>query len=647
MTTRGTSSTVRTVIRGGREALLLALCFAVAASLAWPAAHPDLAAIMQFAIIPGLAALPFAIWSPNAPSINRLLLIRIFGMAAAAFAGAMIARGLVPSAGDLPMGALLLGDALAVLIFVATIGRASRNPAAMLRVRGPVKALVVGSRDAALSFITLAGRNGDLRLNIVGCVDDDARTKSVAGVPLIGSVADLHSLITRHRIEVVVVTVTNPPDDLLERVKAACLGVEDDAFPAPIVRVIPGVATLLQAQPRHIGRIVLKPEEVLPREAHRTDTATVRPHIENQVVLVTGAGGSIGSEISRQIADLRPKQLLILGHGESSLFALQQELQSERKLDSVKMILADVVDEAAIRAVFAKYRPNIVFHAAAHKHVPILEDAPCQAVQNNIIGTNNVALAAAASGAAKFILLSTDKAVNPTSIMGATKRVAELICQSFAQRTATEFVAVRFGNVLGSRGSVLPIFCRQVEQGGPVTITHRDMERYFMTIPEAVSLVLQAMAIGRDGKVFVLDMGKPVKILELAERVIRLSGYIPHHEIEIVEIGIRPGEKLYEETLTSGEGLTQTSHERLYIAQQERLDYNLLATYLQKLAAAVRLSDWQAIVRLLVDLVPSYTPDERLRIALAPPSIEAVPCIGEELEVPRWSEQPDVVTSNV
>jgi FlaA1/EpsC-like NDP-sugar epimerase len=253
-----------------------------------------------------------------------------------------------------------------------------------------------------------------------------------------------------------------------------------------------------------------------------------------------------------------------------------------------------------------------VLHAAAHKHVPIVESNVCEALRNNVIGTKVVALAAAASGAAKFILLSTDKAVNPTSVMGATKRMAELICQSFAGGSATEFVCVRFGNVLGSRGSVIPIFKAQVAAGGPVTITHRDMVRYFMTIPEAVALVLQAMSMGADGEVFVLDMGSPVKILDLAEQVIRLSGFEPNVDIDIAETGVRPGEKLFEEILTHGEGFSKTSHERLFIAKQDRFDYATLYEGIDRMRACVRRGDARTAVSLLKEFVPEYSPGAHL-----------------------------------
>ncbi|HXW51413.1 MAG TPA: polysaccharide biosynthesis protein [Candidatus Acidoferrales bacterium] len=303
---------------------------------------------------------------------------------------------------------------------------------------------------------------------------------------------------------------------------------------------------------------------------------------------------------------LKPSLLLLLGHGENSLFEIDEELRLNLGFERTKIILADVADAARIRAVFSRYRPHIVFHSAAHKHVPIVENNVCEAVKNNIFGTHVVALAAAASGVAKFVLLSTDKAVNPASIMGATKRVAELVTQSFRNQSGTEFVTVRFGNVLGSRGSVIPIFKRQIEQGGPITITHREMQRYFMTIPEAVSLVLLAMAIGRDGQILVLNMGDQVRVLQLAEKLIALSGLTPYKDIQIVETGIRPGEKLYEEILSSSEGLTKTSHEHLMIGRSESVAYDRLAEGLRVLEESVQIADESASLHALRELVPSF-----------------------------------------
>jgi FlaA1/EpsC-like NDP-sugar epimerase len=381
---------------------------------------------------------------------------------------------------------------------------------------------------------------------------------------------------------------------------------------------VPALATIRRASLPDFQWDVL-----LNRPPAAIDLAPVEPYVRDNTVLVTGAGGSIGSEICRQVATLEPELLVLLGHGENSLFAIQQELL-EKGFLRTKIVLADVGDIQAVRNVFARCQPHIVLHAAAHKHVPILEENVCEAVRNNVFGTHNVALAAAAAGTSRVVLLSTDKAVRPTSVMGATKRTCELICQSFAHRTPTEFVSVRFGNVLGSRGSVLPLFIHQIRNGGPVTITHRDMQRFFMTIPEAVSLVLQATVTGDDGQVFVLDMGEPMRILDVARRVIELHGLVPYQDIDIVETGMRPGERLHEELLTEVEGVTQTSHERLWIAQQERLEYDVLAAAIAEMERAVRISDAQAAISILKSLVPTFTPGQHLFPQTHQPEAESI-----------------------
>lgn len=470
------------------------------------------------------------------------------------------------------------------------------------------KVLVVGVGMPAVSLIRAIQEDRDLPMRVVGCVDDGLAVKRVDGVRILGSIEELPQILARTQVDSVIVAIPAAPLPVINRVKDIC----SRAQCAPTVKILPDTTEILNNTVT-ISRIRdIRLEDVLAREPVVVDTAALRPHLEGQVVLVTGAGGSIGSELCRQIATFNPKLLLLLGHGENSLFAINQELRHEYKFSNTKMILADVADAAAIRNVFSTYRPRIVFHAAAHKHVPIVEENICEAVRNNVLGTRTVALAAAASGTAKMVLLSTDKAVNPTSVMGLTKRMAELICQSFAGSSSTEFVVVRFGNVLGSRGSVVPIFKQQVASGGPVTITHRDMQRYFMTIPEAVSLVLQAMSMGNDGEVFVLDMGDPIKILHLAEQIIRLSGYEPYRDIQIVETSVRPGEKLFEEILTQGEGISSTSHHRLFIAKQVRIDYSRIGTAMERLHRAIRMSDWRVALDVLRDFVPEYTPGAHL-----------------------------------
>ncbi|HTV91337.1 MAG TPA: nucleoside-diphosphate sugar epimerase/dehydratase [Verrucomicrobiae bacterium] len=471
---------------------------------------------------------------------------------------------------------------------------------------GAKRVLIVGHGIAAHQLAKAIFEDRSMPMRVVGCVDDGVSDRRIDGVRVLGKIDTIPALIRDRSIDAVIVAIAGAPLPLVNHIKELCMSVPENI--RPTVNVVPDASEVLTGGVRVSRFRDIRLEDVLERDPVVIDTAGIRPHLENQVVLVTGAGGSIGAEICRQIATFDPELLVLLGHGENSLFQIDRELRDSYRFDRTRLILADCADASAMRNIFTIFRPRVVLHAAAHKHVPIVEDNVCEAVRNNVFGTKTVALAAAAAGAAKFILLSTDKAVNPTSVMGATKRMAELICQSFAGDSATEFVSVRFGNVLGSRGSVIPIFKSQIEAGGPLTITHRDMVRYFMTIPEAVSLVLQAMSMGIDGEVFVLDMGQPVRIIDLAEQVIRLSGFEPYRDIDIVERGIRPGEKLFEEILTSGEGFTSTSHERLFIAKQHRSDYAQLNAGLDALRAAVRRSDSVLCVQILKEFVPEFTP---------------------------------------
>jgi len=519
-----------------------------------------------------------------------------------------------PSIVGLEPGPILVASSIIVLFGVVL--RLARSEIARIKSeRRPdaERTIVIGSGKAAASLVRLIQENHNFKYAVVGCVDDEILSQRVANKPILGSIDKLPDLISKYKIGCVIIAIPSVSASLIKRIMESCTRDFGPDTVAPAVKILPGVLELLNDGMR-VSRIrPVQPEDLLPRDPVKVDLEEIAPHVENRVILVTGAGGSIGSELCRQIVGLNPSLLLLLGHGENSLFAIEEELKLKFGFHRTKIILADVADAARIRNVFSKYRPHVVFHAAAHKHVPIVESNMCEAVRNNVLGTHVVALAAAAAGAAKFVLLSTDKAVNPTSVMGATKRLSEIISQSFVNQTGTEFVTVRFGNVLESRGSVIPIFKRQIENGGPVTVTHREMQRYFMTIPEAVSLVLQAMAIGRDGQVLVLDMGKPVNILKLAETLITLSGLTPYRDIDIIETGIRPGEKLYEEILTSHEGLSTTSHARLFIAQQERIAYDTLALGLRALEAASRAGDESGIIDVLRSFVKTYQPGPHLQ----------------------------------
>jgi FlaA1/EpsC-like NDP-sugar epimerase len=473
------------------------------------------------------------------------------------------------------------------------------------------RAILIGSKDAAGAVLRLIAARPDLPFEVVACLDDDTDRTSVEGVPVVGAIDRLPDVVKRYAAGCVIIASSKISPERVRRINELCADLASPDGAKIVVKLMPEVADLLMGMV-HVSRLRdVCLEDLLQRKGVNVDAALAAPHLRNQVVLVTGAGGSVGGEICRQIAAFEPRLLLLLGHGENSLFAIDQELRAIG-FTRTRIVVADVADAALIRRVFTRFRPHLVFHAAAHKHVPIVEHNICEAVRNNVLGTQVVALAAAASGVAKFVMISTDKAVNPSSMMGATKRAAEMICQSFERRTGTEFVSVRFGNVLGSRGSVIHTFKSQIERGGPVTVTHPDMVRHFMTIPEAVSLVLEAMALGRDGQVFVMDMGEPVRVVELAENLIALSGLRPYEDIDIVYSGIRPGEKLFEEILTARERENPTANARLFMAQQERIEYELLSDTLGRLDLAVRTPDPAGVVGLMQRLVPSYTPSQTL-----------------------------------
>ena len=586
-----------------------------AVALAIPVADVHSATLAQLSIVAGVLFVTgsyaqFRYESARTFDFHDVLRLLLGACAGAVLA--MICIWLVPSPLSHASGRLVAVAAMLafVLRMFVRIGLILGRTRVLSHRPGAQRVIVAGVGLPAFSLIRAIQEDKEMPMSVVGCVDDGIAVKHVDGVPILGKIDDLPHLIEKLHVDSVIVAIPAAPLQLINHIRSLC----STPGATATVKVVPDAAELLSDRVT-ISRIRdIRLEDVLRREPVVVDTAALHPHLENQVVLVTGAGGSIGSELCRQIVTFDPKQLVLLGHGENSLFAIEQELRSQYNFTRTKVVLADVADASAIRSAFGRCYPRIVFHAAAHKHVPILETNICEAVRNNIFGTRAVALAAAATGVAKFVLLSTDKAVNPTSVMGLTKRITELICQSFAGGSATEFVTVRFGNVLGSRGSVVPVFKQQVASGGPVTITHRDMKRYFMTIPEAVSLVLQAMSMGRDGEVFVLDMGDPIRILDLAEQVIRLSGFIPYKEIDIVETAIRPGEKLFEEILTNREDFSRTSHQRLFIAKQDRLDYSELGKAIAKLQRAVRTSDWRSAISVMHEFVPEFVPGAHLQL---------------------------------
>ena len=371
------------------------------------------------------------------------------------------------------------------------------------------------------------------------------------------------------------------------------------------MKVLPGLYQMIKGEVSISKLRKVEIEDLLGREPIRIQLDEIMDYVAGKTVLVTGGGGSIGSELCRQIAAHEPKRLIIVDIYENNAYEIQQELKRRYPELDLVVLIASVRNTHRINSIFETYRPDIVYHAAAHKHVPLMEDSPNEAIKNNVFGTYKTAMAADRYGVKRFVLISTDKAVNPTNIMGASKRICEMVIQMMNNRSETDFVAVRFGNVLGSNGSVIPLFKKQIENGGPVTVTHPDIIRYFMTIPEAVSLVLQAGALAKGGEIFVLDMGEPVKILDLALNLIRLSGYKPYEDIDIEFTGLRPGEKLYEELLMSEEGLQETPNKLIHIGKPIEFDNEKFRHQLEELKAAAE-QDSAAIRELVQEIVPTY-----------------------------------------
>ena len=448
------------------------------------------------------------------------------------------------------------------------------------------------------------------------CVIDDDTSKigtKLRGVPIVGTTSEIKKYVEQMHIEQIIFAIPSCLEDERKRILDICAKTD-----VP-VKVIPFISDLIfentDSKQTLLNQIHdIKVEDLLGREPIKFDNADIRNFIRGKVCMVTGGGGSIGSELVRQIAKYMPKQIIIVDIYENNAYDIQQELRMEygSDLDLVTLI-ASVRDYFRMNQIFDKYHPDIVFHAAAHKHVPLMEDSPMEAIKNNVIGTFNTATLAQYYNAEKFVMISTDKAVNPTNVMGASKRCCEMIIQYLSQTHdgITEFVTTRFGNVLGSNGSVIPLFKRQIEQGKAVTVTHPDIIRYFMTIPEAVSLVMEAAAIADGGEIFVLDMGKPVRIVALAENLIRMYGKRPYKDVDIVFTGLRPGEKIKEELLMNEEGLRKTTNKLIFIGKQIEIDAKQFLKKLDELRNAAERNNEEIAVQALHDMVPTYvTPEE-------------------------------------
>ena len=492
----------------------------------------------------------------------------------------------------------------------------------------PLRTMVIGGGSAAQVLLTeiqnaqqspYEGDKYAAQFEPVCIIDNDLKKQNteIMGVRVVGTSSDIPQIARRYRIEQIILAIPSLQEENRKLIIDLC---NETKLP---LKIVPFIGTLiLEENTSLLGQVRdIKTEELLGRDPVTFDNENIKAFIHGKVCMVTGGGGSIGSELVRQIAKYSPKQVIIVDIYENNAYDIQQELIMEYgdELNLVTLI-ASVRDYFRMNQIFDRYKPDVVFHAAAHKHVPLMEASPMEAIKNNVIGTFNVATLAQFHNVRKFVMISTDKAVNPTNAMGASKRCCEMIVQYLAQQHdgCTEFVATRFGNVLGSNGSVIPIFKKQIEQGKPVTVTHPDIIRYFMTIPEAVSLVMEAAAMAKGGEIFVLDMGNPVKIVTLAENLIRMYGKEPYVDVPIRFTGLRPGEKLKEELLMKEEGLKKTSNKLIYIGRQIEINADTFASELRELRDAAKENNEEIALEALHKMVPTFTtPEEFNRMALA------------------------------
>lgn len=473
----------------------------------------------------------------------------------------------------------------------------------VIKVDNLKRVAIFGAGDAGAMIAKEIELHPEMRYKLVAFLDDsdDKKGRKVNGIPVLGGIEDIEDVVDSKNIDEIIIAIPSAKPAIINNIYERCSKTDCK------VKILPSMSQLINET---ISLQKIKDvdiEDLLGREPIMANLEEIAQYLGGKVVLVTGGGGSIGSELCRQIASYEPRKLLMLDNYENNLYDILNELTKKYPELDLVPIIANVREMNRLDEIFAEYKPNIVFHAAAHKHVPLMESHPEEAIKNNVFGTWNVAHCADKHQAERFVLISTDKAVNPTNVMGATKRIAEMIIQSLNEKSKTEFVAVRFGNVLGSNGSVIPLFKKQIEQGGPVTVTHPDITRFFMTIPEAVQLVIQAGSMAQGGEIFVLDMGQPVKIMDLARNLIRLSGFEPNEDIDIEITGLRPGEKLYEELLMNEEGLKATKHNKIFVAKPLHTDYELLKRELEHLSTTIYMTaDHQEIKEYVKVLVPTY-----------------------------------------
>ena len=471
--------------------------------------------------------------------------------------------------------------------------------------------LIIGAGEAARIVLGTLKTTMRDTYNVVGLIDDNTNkvNYAISGNKILGTRSDIIRICEENNVELILFTISNISNKDRKEILNIC---QETGCK---VRVLPGTEDLIKNRNLMDNFRDVEIEDLLGREPIKLDNKNIGKLIKDKVVLVTGGGGSIGSELCRQIMQYNPEKLVIVDIYENNLYDIEQELKANYPADKIEAIVASVREKERLNEIFEEFRPYLVFHAAAHKHVPLMETSPLEAIKNNVFGTYNVVNCADEYNVKRFVLISTDKAVNPTNVMGATKRLCEMIIQAKNKVSNTEFVAVRFGNVLGSNGSVVPLFKKQIANGGPVTVTHKEITRFFMTIPEAVSLVLQAMSGAQGGEIFVLDMGDPVKIYDMAVNLIKLSGYEPNVDIPIKITGLRPGEKLYEEILMAEEGLTQTQHDKIHIAKPMNIDMDMIENKLEKLRVLLETAnndDKERIKDTIKQIVPTFRDGKEL-----------------------------------
>jgi len=484
---------------------------------------------------------------------------------------------------------------------VRLVARVFRERVGFSKQKKTKRVLIIGAGEAGILVLRECRRNPHINLNIIGFIDDSPakRNLRIHGVKVLGTRKDIPFIVEKYQVEEIIIAIPSAKGEVIRDIISCC------QIPEVKIKIVPSLHKIISGE-LEIKLREVRPEDLLGRETVKIDEKEVSSYIKGKCVLITGAGGSIGSELTRQVASFLPSQLILLDYNENDVYFLSVELRQRYPQVSFKEIIGDVKDISLLKHIFSKFRPQIVFHSAAFKHVPLMETNPSSAVKNNIISTRNLIYASEHYGVESFVFISTDKAVNPTSIMGATKRIAEMLLQAKAKRSRTKFMAVRFGNVLGSKGSVVPLFKKQIEEGGPVTVTHPEAERYFMSVKEAVELVLQASAMGKGGEVFILDMGQPIKILDLAKDLITLSGLKPYTDIPIEFIGLRAGEKLSEELFLNIEKDKATKHNKIYIAQPDEFNPSLLRRKIKELERLSNLMAEDKIIEKIKEILPHY-----------------------------------------